>query len=99
LRIGRGQRNRHVTPNVVARHSLMELMPADPRPRSPAAERMRLARQRRRDGLRCYTIELHDGDLNGLQRRGFLAAEHRADRNAVLIALYSFLDVALRGEA
>jgi hypothetical protein len=84
---------------LVARHALIRVMPADPRPRSAAAERMRLVRQRRRDGLRCYTIELHDDDLDGLQRRGFLAAEQRADQNAVLTALYSFLDDALRGEA
>ena len=32
----------------------------EPTARSPAAERMRRHRERRRDGLRCLTIELRE---------------------------------------
>ena len=34
---------------------------------SPAAERMRLFRERRRKGLRCLTIELHEDEIDALK--------------------------------
>jgi hypothetical protein len=34
------------------------------------AERMRRHRERRRQRLRCLTIELRDGEIEGLIRRG-----------------------------
>ena len=40
--------------------------------RTRAAERMRRCRQRRRDGLRCYRLELHDSEIEALVRRGVL---------------------------
>src|SRR5262249_19646 len=42
---------------------------------SAAAERMRRHRQRRRDGLRCFMIELRETEIDALIRKGLLAAE------------------------
>jgi hypothetical protein len=44
-------------------------------PRSPAAERMRRHRQRRRDGLTYLAIEIWKSEIDGLVRLGFLSAE------------------------
>jgi hypothetical protein len=74
-------------------------MPTEPLPRvCSAAERMRRHRERRREGFRCMTIELHITEIDGLVRRGFLKAETRNDQSAVLDALYAFLERALRTE-
>jgi hypothetical protein len=56
--------------------------------RTPAAKRMRLHRERRRRGLRCLMIELHETDVDALIRGGLLEQETRNDRSAVLKALY-----------
>ena len=56
--------------------------------RTPAAERMRLHRERRRRGLRCLMIELRETEVDALIRGGLLEQETRNDRNAVLKALY-----------
>ena len=63
--------------------------------RSPAAERMRRHRQRRRDGLRCLVIELRETEIEALIRRGLLKQETRHDANAILAAIYAFFDSAL----
>ena len=52
--------------------------------RSPAAERMRLHRERRRRGLRCVMIELREAEVDALISGGLLEQETRNDRNAVL---------------
>jgi hypothetical protein len=57
----------------------------DPAP-SAAALRMRRHRERRRDGLRCMTIELRETEVTALIRRRFLAENARKDRRAVLSA-------------
>ena len=62
---------------------------------SPAALRMRRHRERRRDGLRCMTIELRDTEIDALIRKGFLDDEARNNRRAVISALYGFLDRTL----
>jgi hypothetical protein len=62
---------------------------------SPAAERMRLHRERRRQGLSCVTIELRETEIDSLIRRGLLKAETRNDRHAVRKALYEHLDHTL----
>jgi hypothetical protein len=62
---------------------------------SAAAERMRRHRQRRRDGLRCFMIELRETEIDALIRKGLLAAEHSHDYGSVQLALYAFLDHAL----
>src|SRR5262249_50452143 len=64
---------------------------AAPATYSPAAERMRAHRQRRRDGLRCLTIELRETEIDALARNGFLKADTRNDPCAIEMSLYKFL--------
>jgi hypothetical protein len=59
---------------------------------SAAALRMRRHRERRRDGLRCMTIELRETEIDALIRKGFLNEEARNNRRAVISAFYAFLD-------
>jgi hypothetical protein len=63
--------------------------------RSPAAERMRRHRQRRRDGLRCLIIELRESEIDELIRRGFLKSEMRNVDAEIIDALYCHLDRTL----
>jgi hypothetical protein len=63
--------------------------------RSAAAERMRAHRQRRRDGLRCLTIELRETEVDALIRSGLLKPEMRNNPSLVRKALYTFLDGTL----
>jgi hypothetical protein len=63
--------------------------------RSAAAERMRRHRQRRRDGLRCFIIELRETEIDALIRKELLEAENRHHYDSVQSALYAFLDRAL----
>ena len=58
---------------------------------TPAAERMRRHRERRRDGLRCLWIELHEMELDALVRAGLLEPQSRHDENAIADALYAHL--------
>jgi hypothetical protein len=64
--------------------------------RSPAAERMRPHRERRRRGLRCLMIELRETDVDALIRGGLLEQGTRNDRSAVLKALHGHLNRTLR---
>jgi hypothetical protein len=66
-------------------------------PRSPAAERMRRHRQRRRKGLHCLTVELRETEIEQLIRKGLLMRESRYDLLALRTALYEFLDRVLGG--
>ena len=59
---------------------------------SPAAERMRRHRERRRDGMRCMRIELRDTEVDALVREGLLKPETRSDQNAIADALYHYLE-------
>jgi hypothetical protein len=63
--------------------------------RSLAAERMRRHRERRRDGLRCLTIELRETEIDALVCMGLLRADMRNDPSAVTKALYAHLDGTL----
>ena len=63
--------------------------------RTHGAERMRRCRQRRRDGLRCYRLELRDSEIKDLVRRGLLLASEQTNPNAVTKALYAFFDRTL----
>ncbi len=63
--------------------------------RSPAAERMRRHRERRREGLRCVTIELRETEIDTLVQKGFLNADTRNDERAVREALYRYFDSTL----
>ena len=60
-----------------------------------AAERMRAHRQRRRDGMRCLTLEIRDSEIDALIGKGMLKAEARNDADAILNALYAHLDRTL----
>ncbi|NDH62649.1 MAG: hypothetical protein EBY18_13605 [Alphaproteobacteria bacterium] len=62
---------------------------------TPAAERMRRHRERRRDGVRCLWIELRDTEIDGLVHSGLLKAETRNDQNAIADALYEHLERTL----
>ena len=63
--------------------------------RGGAAERMRRSRKRRRNGFRCYRLELHDREIEGLVRRGLLPASEQTNRNAIIKAMYAFFDRTL----
>jgi hypothetical protein len=67
----------------------------EPAARSPAAERMRLHRERRQKGLRCLTIEFRETEIDTLVRMGLLKIEMRNDANAVVEALYAHFDRTL----
>jgi len=64
-------------------------------PISAAAARMRRHRQRRRDGLRCLTVQLRETEIDELIRKGLLKSETRNDRNAIIEALYKHFDRTL----
>ena len=55
-----------------------------------AAERMRLHRQRRRRGMRSFSILLHVTEIEALVRKGFLVPECRADPDAIQAAVHDF---------
>ena len=73
-------------------NGLLKRVPVIP---SAAAERMRLYRERRRQGLRCLIIELRETEIDVLVRRNLLKAETRNDMYAVRRALYQYLDQTL----
>lgn len=56
-----------------------------------AAERMRIHRKRRQNGLYCVRILLHETEINALVHGGFLRHERRHDRAAVESAINSFI--------
>jgi hypothetical protein len=62
---------------------------------SAAAERMRRHRERRREGLRCLTIQLRETEIDTLIRNSFLNREMRNNQFAIRDALHSFLDETL----
>lgn len=68
-----------------------------PAPCSAAAERSRRHRERRRDGLRCLTIELRETEIDALIRKELLKPETRNDASSIIDALYAFLDRTLDG--
>ena len=61
------------------------------------AERVRAHRQRRREGLRCFTLEIRDSEVDALVHKQLLEPERRSDPSAIVDALYAFLDRALDG--
>ena len=71
-----------------------DAMPSNNRP--SAAERMRRHRQRRREGLRHFGIDLREREIDVLVKSGLVPRELRMDRSAVVSALYAFLDRTLR---
>lgn len=73
----------------------MTAIPPTTAKRTPAAERMRRHRRRRRDGLPCLMIELRETEIDVLIKNGLLRPERRDDYDSVQSALYAFLDRAL----
>jgi hypothetical protein len=68
---------------------------AVPTTRSAAAERMRAHRQRRRDGMRCLTLEVRETEIDALIRKKILKADARNDQDAIRDALYAHLERTL----
>jgi hypothetical protein len=62
---------------------------------NPGAERMQRHRQRRRDGMRCVQMEIRDTEIEELIRRKLLKEETRNDKQAIIDALYEFLENSL----
>ena len=60
-----------------------------------AAERMRLLRMRRRNGLRWVRVMLHDTEINYLMEKGFLTPERRHDHVAIEKAIGEFIYYSL----
>ena len=71
---------------------LTNLPRAELAPCSPAAERMRRHRERRRDGMRCLTIELRDTEIDALIGKKAVA---RNDQDTIRDALYAHLERTL----
>ena len=63
--------------------------------RSPAAERMRAHRERKKSGMRCLMIELRETEIDALIRKGFLKADNRNDISALADAIYAYFDRGL----
>jgi hypothetical protein len=62
---------------------------------SPAAERMRRMRKRRRNKVRYMRILMHETEIDALIRKGFLDDGHRRKCWAVESALYDLISQAL----
>jgi hypothetical protein len=62
---------------------------------SPAAERMRRHRERRRDGPRCLVIELRETEIDVLVQNGLLNADARNDAGSLREALYQYFESTL----
>ena len=63
------------------------------------AMRMRASRRRRREGMRCITIEFRETEIDRLVDLGHLRQADRDRRNEVLRALYQFLEESALGDA
>ena len=64
-------------------------------PISPAAARMRRHRQRRREGLRCLTVQLRETEIDMLIFKALLKPEMRNSKNAIIGALHDHFDLTL----
>ena len=60
--------------------------------RSPAAERMRAHRERKKNGMRCLIIELRETEIDALISLKLLKAEVRDDREAIVDAIYGLFE-------
>jgi hypothetical protein len=56
---------------------------------------MRLHRARRRNGLRCLTVELRETEIEVLIAKGLLSSETRHDPRFIRQALYAHLEQTL----
>jgi hypothetical protein len=64
--------------------------------RSAAAERMRAHRERRRQKLRCVTVQLREREIDVLIQNGLLEAVARNDPYALSDALHRHFDRTLK---
>jgi hypothetical protein len=64
-------------------------------PISPAAERMRKYRERKRDGRRCVTLEIFELEIDALVQKGLLGRETRNDPIEIADALYKLIEATL----
>ena len=64
---------------------------------SPAAQRMRLYRERRRQRVRYSPIPLHVTDIDGLIRIGRLKEDQRQDVDALRAAVLTLVYWAVEG--
>jgi hypothetical protein len=69
---------------------------SDTTQRSRAAERMRLHRERKKNGMRCVMIELRETEIDVLIRKGFLTADTRNDTSEIIDAIYAYFDRELK---
>jgi hypothetical protein len=78
---------------------VMDSDPVHPQPesRSPAAERMRLHRKRRREGTHYVRIPLASFEIEGLIRLKVLPKAHREDADALQAAVLTIVYQALDG--
>jgi len=53
---------------------------------------MRAARRRRRDGLRCISLEIRDDEIEALVKAGLLASDARNNRAVIAAAMGKLLD-------
>ena len=58
---------------------------------SPVADRMRLYRKRRREGMQYVRIPLHVTEIDDLVRLGFLRGEQRQDPEALQMAVLGLI--------
>jgi hypothetical protein len=73
----------------VSEHAEMSTVPETPPiDCSAAAKRMRAHRERRRKGLRCFTLQIREREIDVLVQRGFLHPDTRNDPYEVAMALY-----------
>ena len=61
------------------------------RPSSPAAQRMRLYRERRRQRLRYIPVPLHETDIDAFIRLGLLKEDQRQDEEALRTAVMTLV--------
>ncbi len=80
----------------MAQDAEISITPVAPLAPSGAAMRMRNSGARRREGLRCVTIELRETEIDVLVAKGLLKADARNDVFAVREALYSHFEATLK---
>jgi hypothetical protein len=54
---------------------------------------MRRHRERRREGLRCVTVELRETEIDVLVQKGLLKSDARNDAGSVRGALYQYFEL------
>jgi hypothetical protein len=78
----------------------MSIQEAEAHTRSPSpAERMRLHRNRRKNGLRLVGIMLQVTEIETLVRKGYLPPEERQNIWALQTAVHDLLDKTLNDSA